>query len=157
MSKNATAEKQVEEEVRRVAPVTVSRFGLEAEFNTVWRVNVEQDTTPEDTLKDDFWQHLSSRLVMGDTIVVKPDHLAWKQVLEVLDAGRNYAIVQQLELYDLESAAAKKPIPSDYKIEHAGQHYKWRVLLGDRNLKDGFASKALAVAYASNHQAAVDR
>jgi|GEM_PF-4447526 len=156
MAKTAVAEKKVEPEVR-VVPVTESRFGIEAEFNTVYRVNVEKDTSPEDTLKEDYWQHISSKLIQGDTIIVKPDHEKWMQELMVLEAGRNYAVVHQMHLHNLETPESRQKPPSDYKVEYAGPHYKWRVELSGRVLKDGFASEGLAINYAKTHKMAVDR
>ncbi|KPK74234.1 MAG: hypothetical protein AMJ84_00155 [Acidithiobacillales bacterium SM23_46] len=140
------------------APVTQSRFGLQAEFNTPWRVNVELGTTPEETLDEKYWQHISQHFRPGDTIVVMPDDMSWKQVLHVVASGRNYTIVEQEEFYQYKSAmVASVDAPSEYDIEFAGSHYKWRVRLGDRVLKDGFETRPLAARWAANHQAATER
>jgi len=156
MAKDAAA-KIVEVEERNVAPITKARFGLEAEFNTVWRVNVPMEVTPKDTLKDGYWQHLSAQFNPGDTVVVMPDDMGWRQVLHIAEAGNNYAHVSQLELHEFENATTRVEPPSDYRVEWGGSHNKWRVILGQRVLKDGFATKGLASQHATNHKAAVDR
>ena len=44
-----TAE-NIETITSKTKPPTVARFGLEAEFNTIWRVNVPVAVSPEQTL-----------------------------------------------------------------------------------------------------------
>lgn len=156
MAKPAVA-KKIEEEVKKVAPITVSRFGLEAQFNQAWRVNVPMGITHEDTMNEGFWQHLSNRFTPGDTVIVMPDDMAWRQILHVAEAGKNYAYMQQLELYKFESATTREEPPSEYRVDYGGSHHKWRVILGDRMLKDGFETRSLAARWAGNHEAARDR
>ncbi len=156
MAKDAAAKKEEVVEAK-VAPITVSRFGLEAEFSNAWRVNVPVGITPKDTLSEEYWQHLSSKLEAGDTITVLPDDMAYRQLLHVAEAGDNYAFVEELSLNEFDSAKDRVQPPSQYRVEHAGSHHKWRVILGDRVLKDGFATQSLAANYANNHQAAVKR
>lgn len=158
MAKEAAAKKvEIVEERAKVAPITKARFGLEAEYNTPWRVNVPMEVTPKDTLKDGYWQHLSAQLTPGDTITVMPDDMAWRQVLHVAEAGTNHAYVNQMELYVFDTATSRVEPPSEYTVEWGGSHHKWRFRLGDRMLKDGFATRGLAAQAAANHKAAVDR
>ena len=147
-----TPEKKVE-----VPAVPVARFGLEPEFNTIWRVNVTIDTTPKDTLKEGFWRHIARNLRVGDTIRVVPDNWAWEQILHVAGQGKVWAHVVEKELYDLRTTKHEIHVPAIYKVEFAGSHHKWRVLREGVMLRDGFETEALARRYAANHETAVER
>ena len=104
-AKNGTSENSSSDvegpEVRKVEPVTVSRMALEVEVNTVHRFNVKPGITPQDTLEQDFWCHVSMHLIPGDTLVVVPDDGRWKQILHVINCGPQFAHVQELHLYEL--------------------------------------------------------
>lgn len=147
-------EPQIEE---KAVAITVARFGLEAEYNNVWRVNVPIEVTATQTLDQDYWCHLAMHLRPGDTIRVMPDNMKWEQQLHVANVGKTWAHVIQKELYDLSVLHDPEILPSIYKIEFAGSHHKWRVLRRGKMLKDGFETDALANRWAANHEAATNR
>lgn len=158
-----TAEKieetqEVAEERASAAPITASRFGLEPEYNTIWRINVPMEVTPEQTLEQGFWCHIAMHIRPGDTIRVLPDNMQWEQVLHVAAKGNQWAHVVQKELYDLRVGKMDRTVvPSRYKIEFAGSHHKWRVLRDGKMLKDGFETDSLANRWAANHEQASHR
>lgn len=169
MAKSATAEVEESQAVEaddaeapetdkpKPASVTLARFGLEAEFNTVWRVNVSMDVKPEDCLDEMFWAHLSNHLRPCDTIRVIPDNMSWELLLHVAGKGRGWAHVIEKERYDLRTTKVEIQLPPIYKVEFAGSHHKWRVLREGNMLRDGFETEGLARRYAANHESAVDR
>lgn len=153
----AVAPEALKESTVDVPAVPHARFGLEAEFNTVWRVTVEMGVTPKDTLKEEFWRHVARYLRPGDTLRVIPDNMAWEQILHVAGQDKVWAHVVQKELYDLRTKGHGLKIPNIYSVEFAGAHHKWRVMRGGQMLKDFFETEALARRYAANHESAVDR
>ncbi len=162
MSEPATAEKLPEQdaeqpEVVTAKPITEGRMGLEVEMSNRWRVNVPMGTTPEDCMKETYWQHVAIRLRPGDEIVCLPDNMAWKLVLHVVGAGRLYAHVVQEELYELAPLEAAIKLPSIYEVKFTGTHHKWAVIRESKPLKDGFETEGLARRYAQNHESAVKR
>jgi hypothetical protein len=162
MSEPATAEALPEQEAEQpevvtAKPITEGRMGLEVEMSNRWRVNVPMGTTPEDCMKETYWQHVAIRLRPGDEIVCLPDNMAWKLVLHVVGAGRLYAHVVQEELYELAPLEATIRLPSIYEVKFTGTHHKWAVIRESKPLKDGFETEGLARRYAQNHEAAVKR
>ncbi len=146
-----------EPETARANPVILSRTGLEAEYNTHLRVNVPVGVTPEQCMDEGFWAHVSTRMTIGDTLIVRPDNGEWELVLHVANCGREFAHVVKKTFYDLRSNASTRAEPSRYSVDYAGAVYKFRFLRDGKVMKDGFASKSLAERAALNHQMAVDR
>jgi len=141
----------------KASPLTADRFGLEVEFNTVFRCSVPNAVAPEDCQKESYWQHVSYQFRKGDTIRVTPDHMEWELILHVHEAGRNYAIVKQKHFWNYGEVPVRAKGPDEYVVQHAGAHHQWRVLLGTRVLKSGFATRELAEKYKKSHQEAVGR
>lgn len=144
-------------EATKAEPVTLSRWGLEVEHNTLHRVNVKPEVTPEQCMDEGFWTHISMRFAPGDTIIVRPEHNEWELVLHVINAGTGFAHVLQKHYYNLAPVTELQPVPSLYKIEFAGNVHKWRFLREGKMMRDGFATRELAARAAHNHQMAVDR
>lgn len=135
----------------------MARIGLRVEKRNSWDVDVPVGTMPEQVFDEEIWSHLTVKLRAGDEIHVMPDDSAWEMVLHVQGVGRHYAHVVQKVFYKLGAVERGAALPSIYKIEYAGSTYLWRVIRGDRLLRDGFSSESLARRYAANHEAAVDR
>ena len=150
-------EEEVVLELVKATPVIMSRTGLEVEHNTVHRVNVSKEITPEQCLDEKFWCHIAGRFDIGDTIVVRPDTMEWELVLHVASKGRDYAQVIKKVFYDLSADLVQRPELGRYSVDFGGTTYKHRALLDGEVLKDGFATKALAIKACENHQMAVDR
>ena len=154
---NGTESHPEELKKERANPVIISRTGLEDEHNTRLRVNVPNEVTVEDCMDEGFWAHITTRLTIGDTIIVRPDHMEWELVLHVANVGREFAHVVKKELYDLTHKVDSRVEASRYSIDFAGTTDKWRYKRDGKVLKSGFASKGLAERAAQNHQMAVDR
>ncbi len=168
MSESATAETLVEDpagspaieaapEPEKATPPGVNRFGLQAEHNQKWRLNVAIGVTPEQCMEEGFWAHIATHLRPGDEIRVFTDSMSWELVLHVIGAGRAYAHVAKKALYEYATREDQVTLPSIYKIDFAGTTHKWRVIRNDKLLKDGFQTEALARRAAAQHEAAVDR
>ncbi len=145
------------EVVKKATPVTASRMSLEVEVNTIYRVNVTHETTPEDCMDEAFWAHVSMQFIIGDTIIVMPDSMEWKLILHVANCGREFAHMVKIEIYDLRVDPSLKAAASRYSIDYAGTTSKWRFKRDGVVMRDGYATKALAKRAAENHQMAVDR
>ena len=165
MANAKTAENEPEEmndapvlELVKASPVIMSRMGLEVEHNTVHRVNVPKDVTAEQCMDPTFWAHVSTRIAIGDTLVVRPDTMEWELVLHVVNSGREFVQVIKKQYFDLSVEALIEAVSeARYGTDYAGSTYKHRALLDGKVLKDGFATKALAIKACQNHQMAVDR
>lgn len=143
--------------VEKAEPVTMHRMALDAEINTHFRITVKQGITPEQCMDEGFWAHLTTRLIPGDTLVVRPDDSAWELVLNVVNVGPNFAHVHKKAYYDLVPAVAREVLPSIYKVEYAGPVHKYRFLREGKMMRDGFATEALAQRAAQQHEMAVNR
>lgn len=141
----------------KVSPPGINRFGLQAEHNQTWRMNVSHKTVPEQCLEQDFWQHVAAHLRPGDEIIVQPDDMSWKLRLHVIDAGHNWAQVDKEHFVSFRTKDDMEPVQSVYAVRFAGTTHKYQVLRKGNMLKEGFATEALARQWAANHQAAVKR
>ena len=144
--------------VSKPAPLTQARFQLDVEANTPFRATVPDGVTPEDCMDEAFWAHLGLRMIIGDTLIVRPDTSEWELILHVANCGREFAHVVKKSFTDLryDGPTAKSEL-SRYTVDFAGSTYKWRFKRDGSVLKDGFATKGLALKAAQNHQMAVDR
>lgn len=143
--------------VEKAEPVTLNRLALEDEVNTRFRVTVKEGTTPEQCMDEAFWAHLTTRIIPGDTLIVRPDSGSWELVLNVINAGHNFAHVHKKAFYDLVPAEPLKALPSLYKVDYSGPVHKWRFLRDGKMMRDGYASEALARRAAQQHEMAVNR
>jgi hypothetical protein len=143
--------------VEKPNPITQSRFQLDVEANTRFRATVPEGVTPEDCMDESFWAHLGMRMMIGDTLIVRPDTGEWELVLHVANCGREFAHVVKKDLFDLRHDGSAKSEQSRYSVDFAGSTHKWRFKRDGEVLKDGFATKGLAQQAAKNHQMAVDR
>ena len=145
-----------EEPVKATAP-GVNRFGLQAEHNQKWRLNVPIEVTPEQCMEEGFWAHLATHLRPGDEIRVFTDSMSWELVLHVIGAGRAYAHVAKKAFYEYATSDHKTSLPSIYKVDWAGTTHKWRVIRDNKLLKEGLQTEALAWRAAKQHEEAVTR
>lgn len=161
MTEPATAEVLEDEVVPETPdsakPIGVGRFGLLVEHANTFRVNCKIETKPQECLDPSYWEHIAQYLNMGDEVHVMPDDMSWELVLHVQDKGPNWASVIKKAFYELAPSTGDEAIPSVYSIEWAGTTKKFRVLREGKELKSGFATKALAGRFAANHEAAVRR
>jgi hypothetical protein len=143
--------------VEKAEPVTMNRLQVEAEVNTRFRVTVKENVTPDQCLDEAFWAHLTTRLIPGDTLVVRPDSGSWQLELNVVTAGHNFVHVHEVSRCDLVPAKMPAKLPSLYKVEFAGPIHKWRFLRDGKMMRDGYATEALAQRAAHQHEMAVNR
>lgn len=151
----ATPELEVVE--KKATPIGANRLALEAEMNTVRRVTVPNEVTPDDCMDEEFWCHVSMHFAPGDTLIVRPDDTSWELVLHVVNAGPQFAHVFKKEFYELTKMSDLPRVPSKYAVEYAGPVHKWRFLREGKMMRDGFATEALARRAANQHEMAVNR
>lgn len=156
-AKDPVAEEKPELALVKATPVIMSRMGLEVEHNTVHRINVTQNTTPEQCMDETFYSHVSGRMAVGDTLIIRPDTMEWELVLHVADCGREFAHVIKKQFFDLSAERVERAAKSRYSVDYAGTTYKHRALLDGKVLRDGYTTKALALKACEQHQMAVDR
>ncbi len=170
MSDAATAEKldespaeeapdapQETTETLKISPPGLNRFGLAAEHIQPWLMNVPQKTLPEQCLEEEFWQHVAMHLSPGDTIIVRPDDMAWKMELHVVNAGHNWAQVAREHFSQFATREELPTVKSIYTTRYAGTTHKWQVLRKGELLKEGIETEALARRAAANHELAARR
>jgi hypothetical protein len=150
------AVREVPDELK-VSPPGVNRFGLAAEHIQPWLMNVPHKTLPEQCLEQEFWQHISMHLSAGDTIIVRPDDMAWKLELHVINAGHNWAQVAREQFFQFATREEMPKIESIYSVRFAGTTHKWQVLRKGELLKEGIETEALARRAAANHELAARR
>jgi hypothetical protein len=143
--------------VKKANPVTMHRMKLEVEVNSRFRITVKNDVTPEDCMDEAFWCHLSTRIIAGDTLVVRPDDTTWELVLHVVNSGSQFVHVCKKAFYELVPDVPRAPLPSLYMVDHAGPIHKWRFHRDGKMMKDGFATESLARRAAQQHEMAVNR
>ena len=153
----ASPKKLLDPPVGRSKSLTNARFALAETKRNIWLVSVEQGTTVEQILDGSFWSNVARSLRPGDEIIVRPDDMSWELILHVAGQEPLFAHVVKKSYLDLTPSTPPVHVPSRYKVEHAGSHYKWRVLRDGSPLKDGFETAEIARRYAANHQKAVDR
>ena len=167
MSEAATAQK-IDEPVdpdaqpelptdEKVSPPGVNRFGLQAERNQKWRLDVPHNTSPEQCLDEDYWAHIAGHLRPGDEVRVFPDNMAWELVLHVIDAGHAWAHVAKKAFHEYSTREQMESVPSIYEVRYAGTTHKYQVLRKGKLLKEFIETEALARRAAANHEAAVKR
>lgn len=161
MSEPATAEKldketEAEEETKVASP-GVNRFGLQAEKNQQWRLDVPHGTNPQQCYEPTFWSHIAMHLRPGDEIRVFPDDMAWELVLHTVEAGNSWANVQKKDFYEYATRGEMERVESRYAVIFAGTTHKWRVLMDGKKLKEGFETEAIARRWAANHSEATKR
>lgn len=147
---------EVPEELKVAAP-NQNRFGLSGEHVQSWLMNVAHKTHPEQCLEEEFWQHVAMHLRPGDTIIVRPDDMAWKLELHVINAGHNWAQVAKEQFFQFATRDQMPKVESIYSIRYAGTTHKWQVLRKGELLKEGIETEDLARRTAANHEAAVKR
>ena len=171
MAKNQTAEKIDDTEVDEspaqeaetnevpdsVKPAGLNRFALAETKRNHYIVHVPHGTKPEICLEPDFWVHVARHLGRGDVVTIEPDDLAWEMSVKVQDRGANWAHVKKREFFDYGAAEIAPEMPSEYKVDWAGQTDRFRVTFKGEVLKKGFATEAFARQYANNHAQALKR
>ena len=141
----------------RVSPPNQNRFSLAAEHIQPWLVNVAQQTLPAQCLEQEFWMHISEVMRPGDNIIVRPDDMAWKLVLHVINAGHNWAHVAKKQFFQFSTREQMPKVVSIYSFRYAGTTHKWQVLRKGELLKEFIETEALARRVAANHEQAVKR
>lgn len=94
-----------------------------------WAADPEQGTTLEDMLDPSYWAHSARNLKSRDKIIVWEESGAFYAELLVIDAGANWAKVEQLEYKELHDRADSRAVHIDnHEVKWNGPHDKWVVI-----------------------------
>lgn len=118
-----------------------SRFRLAEHQRQAYRATLEKGTTVEDLRDPDFWRLLSARVRPGDTIEATWEDgsgFAMLYVRAIPGAGRLVVELLFGGLFDQEDDGLDLPalpgagqidVQDGVRVEYAGQHDLWRVVL----------------------------
>lgn len=112
----------------------------------------EAGVTLEQVLEPSYWADVANRIKPLSRIEVIPDDMSYFAYLVVIDVARNaakVAVIHHTELSEVES----EPAPEQFTVKFHGPHKKFAVLRKEDSslVKDGFATKELAIRYARQH------
>lgn len=120
--------------------LTDSRFRLAEHQRQAYRATLEAGTTPDEVRDPDFWRLLSAKVRPGDTIeatwedgsgflllYVRASPGAGRLVVEPV-AGRMFDDGDAIDLPALPGAGLPD-VQDGVRVEYAGQHELWRVVL----------------------------
>ena len=144
-------------ETKRNPVLTEQRIGGNDYLRQDFVVTAEEGTTKDDVLQPGYWAHVAGRFQKFDRIEVRQETGEWTMDLIVNDAGRNWAKVHVMHVYDLAPASAEPPVALEHKVEWKGPHLKFcviRVSDGSK-LQEGFPDRSAAEAWLKNHEAVV--
>ena len=123
-SEKVTQIKKVERELI----VNPSRFDLAEQFSTSFVVVAEVGTTRKDVLKPCFLAHCAHKLSMYDKIEVRIDDDSWIMFAFVREAGRNWALLEELKFIKLDGESMKVPESHLYEVKFKGSYLKHCVI-----------------------------
>ena len=115
-------------------------------FN-VFRVRPEDKTPTEMFEVEGFWAHVSHQFRPGDRLEVLPDDYSYLAEYMVIDAGKLYAKVKQVNYTDF---SGKIDVPAGYEVRHRGPK-GWCVLRGKDVLAEQLGTAAKAQAWLDEH------
>lgn len=117
----------------------------EARYTTNrWSITARAGTPYEAILGDPaYWAHIATKLKQCDIIEVHAQDRSYYAELYVLAAESKSARVAELCAVTLDNSPTVT-LPSNYDVEWAGPHHKWRVIrISDKTvIEKGFASEA---------------
>jgi len=127
-------------EERPEVAIMPARMPLAESQRVTYFATVEPGVTRKDLLEPSFWKHVANKLRSTYLIEVTTDDFQYYGKYMVIDAGHNWAVVEELEFKELGS---HKKIESEnqeklYKVVQRGPHLKWCVvrLKDNETIKD---------------------
>ncbi|WP_024301974.1 hypothetical protein [Pseudogulbenkiania sp. MAI-1] len=140
----------------RLAALTRDRCKLNESVNNCWRAVVPNNITREQLILSDLWSVVSQFFNAYDTIRVVDEGRRFYAELLVLNCGRGYAEIIELSFHELPAMlTSQEGLPPNFSIDYMGpeKQYQIKRLSDGVIFRDGFASKADAVAYLLSHNA----
>lgn len=127
------------------------RFRPEESTLGRWDAKVEMGTTRADLLKPEYWSHVAERITPWSEITVRAEDGTFYAKYLVLDCGRGWAKLQELNWWNLTTKDVAQTQSSagqidDYALEYKGTTRKWIVLrkVDQTVLDEGKPSKEAA-------------
>lgn len=131
------------------------RFPLAETARNIFQATVEPDISREDLLEPEFWKHVSKSLRPYSRIEVVTDDGRFFAELLVLNAGDNWASVQELRYIELGLTDAIKQASAmdKFEVNWKGPHRKFAVSRKSDNevIKDRMETKEEAFRFLSEH------
>lgn len=142
-----TADAVPERKVEQLNPIRMKEGQYE---RTVWVITAHENTFPDDLSAPEYWSHVATKLRPWDRIEARANDGTWYAELLVLEAGRNWARAQLLNVTKLSTtdvAMSQVNSLSPYEIKYRGPHSQWSVIRKvDREVvHDGEATQGGAV------------
>lgn len=111
-----------------------------------WYAIIEEGTPYEALFTPTFWASHAHQIEMGDMIRCEPDEGHYTADLRVQSVGLGGIKVEEYYKKDWKVADAPLSLMTDYKVEYAGPHHKWRVTRkADKHVEaKGFTNEAEA-------------
>jgi hypothetical protein len=122
-----------------------------------WCVKVDPDTTKDELLRTSYWQHHIRDLRRDDEVIAMSADGSFRAHLLVRAVGPKDAAMVMLQYWELEVVTPDAlDIPAGYRVDWANDISNWRASrLGEgnrwENLRDGFQTRALALAWLGEH------
>jgi hypothetical protein len=148
-AEEVTAETAVER--KPAPPITLSRLKESQYARTVYTLTVPNDTSPQDLLRDTYWQHIATKFRVRDRIEVMPDNGRWFVELIVMDCGRQFAHVEVMRVKDFVKVAKHTSETAPYKIEYSGPHVKYQIIKDGVALSKGHETEDAARRWVKSH------
>jgi len=122
---SATAEKL---EIKRELPAVMpARMPLAESARVVFHLTVPQNVTREDMKDPEFWKHVSVQFKPTYRIEVIDDEQTFFAEYLVLDAGKNWAVVEELRYIEFKKHITPQ-IDIGYEVKYKGPHHKFCVI-----------------------------
>lgn len=127
---------------------------LRESTNNTWRAIAPRGTPRERLLDSDFWSVVSESFLAYDVIAVIAEDRSYYAELLVLECGRGYASLVELNFHPLPALlVANDGLPPNHEIVHLGPDdlYGVRRCSDGVMLGKGFASRDEALAFLLDH------
>jgi hypothetical protein len=140
----------------RNAKLPAGRHNFAEQAFNHWRITFTDGTEIDDIENEAYWSHVGFKMQQGDTFDGMTDNGRMYYRGICLAAGRQYATVKVLEVFELE-AAVQRAGESKFRHEHMGAHHKWRVVrLSDNQvMKTGMQTEKEAIRWMDSHEIAM--
>lgn len=131
-----------------------SALKLRESTNNTWRAVAPRGTSRERLLDSDFWSTVADKFLPYDTIAVVAEDRSYYCELLVLESGRGYAALIELNYHVLPALLVSNAgLPPNHEIIHLGpdELYAVRRCSDGVLLGKGFSSREEAVSFLLDH------
>ena len=128
---------------------------------THYFVTIPALTPYSEILKPEYWVHVTKKLGKFTRLTVTTDDMEYYADLLVLDVGPTWAVVKELQKFDLNNVAVLKAAKKnqDFSLSYRGPHYKWSVIRNKDKavIKEGFVRQEQAASFLNEYIKTITR